>query len=200
MKVTKLTNLIAIAIALAFAGAGCKHKPVGVTEIPGSKMGTPDIGTGQPLPGSETSGGMGTGTGTGESTTGIPANPAGSHAGWNRNESALSADTVYFAYDSSAIKPGEDSKISAVADYLKSNASAAVEVDGHCDERGTEEYNRSLGERRADSIREKLVSLGVDASRVDTVSFGKDKPAVDGHDESAWSKNRRGEFVVLTPP
>lgn len=200
MKVTKLTNLMAIVIALAFAGSGCKHKPVNVTEIPGSKMGTPEnnLNTAPMTPDNTLGGGT-----NGEmniENTGIPANPAGSHEGWKRDESALSADTVYFAYDSSAIKPSEESKISAVADYLKSNASAAVEVDGHCDERGTEEYNRSLGERRALAIREKLVADGVDASRVDTVSFGKDKPAVEGHDESAWSKNRRGEFVVLTPP
>jgi peptidoglycan-associated lipoprotein len=75
-----------------------------------------------------------------------------------------------------------------------------VEVDGHCDERGTEEYNRALGERRALALREELISLGVDPNRIDTVSYGKDRPAETGHDEAAWRKNRRGEFLLETPP
>ena len=78
--------------------------------------------------------------------------------------------------------------------------SAAVQVEGHCDERGTEEYNRALGERRALAAREALIGLGIASDRVDTISYGEDKPAVPGHNESAWSKNRRGAFVLLTPP
>src|SRR5262249_19328595 len=101
---------------------------------------------------------------------------------------------------SSVVRPGEKSKISAVADYLKSNQMTAVEIEGNCDERGTEEYNRSLGERRALALREQLIGLGIDASRVDTVSYGKDRPADPGHDEAAWKQNRRGEFVLETPP
>jgi len=98
------------------------------------------------------------------------------------------------------VKSSEKSKAAAVADYLKGNAAAAVKVEGHCDERGTEEYNRSLGERRALACREELIRLGIDANRVDTISYGEDRPADPGHDESAWKKNRRGEFVLLTPP
>jgi peptidoglycan-associated lipoprotein len=107
---------------------------------------------------------------------------------------------VYFDYDSSVIKPSEKSKVAAVADYLKSNSANAVKIEGHCDERGTEEYNRSLGERRALALREELVGLGTDAARVDTISYGKDRPASPGHDEAAWKMNRRGGFIVLTPP
>jgi peptidoglycan-associated lipoprotein len=196
MKATKFVNLMAIGLALAFVSTGCKHRPVNVTEIPNPRPGrVPDIGSTGPVTGGESTTG-----GTGASGTGIAANPAGSHAGWKQDESALAADTVYFAYDSSVIKAGEKSKISAVADYLKSNPSAAVEVDGHCDERGTEEYNRSLGERRALAIREDLAALGIEPGRVDTISFGKDKPLIEGHTEAAWSKNRCGIFVVLTPP
>ena len=72
-------------------------------------------------------------------------------------------------------------------------------VEGHCDERGTEEYNRSLGERRALALRELLVAAGVSADRVHTLSFGKDKPVETGHNEAAWSKNRRGEFILVLP-
>src|SRR5437899_12093675 len=94
----------------------------------------------------------------------------------------------------------EKPKVAKVAEYLKTRASDAVRVDGHCDERGTEEYNRSLGERRALALREELVRLGIDPTRVDTISYGEDRPADPGHDESAWRKNRRGEFILLTPP
>ena len=199
MKATKFVNLIAIGLALAFVSTGCKHKPVGLTDIPNPHPGrVPDPGSGNPI--APPDNGLNGGNTGGASGTGIGSNPAGSHAGWKREETALAADTVYFAYDSSVVKTGEKSKISAVADYLKSNPIAAVEVDGHCDERGTEEYNRSLGERRALAIREDLVALGIEPGRVDTISFGKDKSLVEGHTEAAWSKNRCGIFVVLTPP
>jgi peptidoglycan-associated lipoprotein len=122
------------------------------------------------------------------------------HSGWKENAEAFKAYTVHFEYDSSTVKPSEQSKLEAVAQQLKGNSSAAVKIEGHCDERGTEEYNRSLGERRAIALREELIKLGVEASRVDTISFGEDKPAVPGHDEAAWKENRRGEFIELTPP
>jgi peptidoglycan-associated lipoprotein len=107
---------------------------------------------------------------------------------------------VYFDFDSSVLKTVEKPKVRAVADYLKANAANAVKVEGNCDERGTEEYNRSLGERRALAVREELIRLGIDPTRVDTISYGKDRPVDPGHDESAWRKNRRDDFVVLTPP
>ncbi|MFO1489060.1 MAG: OmpA family protein [Verrucomicrobiota bacterium] len=190
---------MAAGLALTLIGSGCKHSPQRVTHIPGRapERGINDIGSGNPL---DSGGGLNGNNGGGLNSTGIAANPAGSHAGWNRNESALSAHTVHFAYDSSAIKSSEQANVAAVADYLKSNAGAAVEVQGHCDERGTDEYNRSLGERRALAIREALVALGVEAARVDTVSFGRDKPVDLGHSEASHAKNRRGEFVVLTAP
>jgi peptidoglycan-associated lipoprotein len=112
----------------------------------------------------------------------------------------LKAHTVYFAYDSSVVRSSEKSKVAAVADYLKGNPAAAVRVEGNCDERGTEEYNRALGERRALAVRGMLVSLGIDPRRVDTISYGKDRPVEPLHNEAAWSKNRRDDFVLLTPP
>ena len=90
--------------------------------------------------------------------------------------------------------------MAAVADYLKANSGKAVRVEGNCDERGTEEYNRSLGERRALAVREELIRLGIDPTRVDTISYGKDRPAAPGHDESAWKQNRRDDFIILSPP
>ena len=103
---------------------------------------------------------------------------------------------VHFAYDSFVLPPQEVSKIDDVAKFLMENSDRVVNVDGHCDERGSNEYNLSLGEQRAQSVRTYLVAAGIDASRVQTRSFGKEKPLDPGHSEAAWAKNRRGEFVV----
>lgn len=103
---------------------------------------------------------------------------------------------VLFDFDSARIRPSEETKLEAVAAYLKANPGKLV-VEGHCDERGTAEYNRALGERRAIAARDELVKLGADSSRMSTISYGKDRPADPGHDEAAWGKNRRCEFVVV---
>ena len=85
----------------------------------------------------------------------------------------------------------------AVAAALQADGSARLLIEGHADERGTEEYNRALGERRALALRAELAKQGIDPNRMKTISYGEDKPAVLGHDESAWSQNRRGVFVLL---
>jgi peptidoglycan-associated lipoprotein len=119
---------------------------------------------------------------------------------WPRDREIFKADTVHFDYDSSVVKSGEKSKVAAVASYLKANTADAVEIEGHCDERGTEEYNRSLGDRRALALREALAAQGVDPMRVDTISYGKDRPVDTGKSEAAHRKNRRGEFVLEKHP
>ena len=103
---------------------------------------------------------------------------------------------VYFGFDSTVVPQGEIVKIDEVAQHLGSHADRVVVVEGNCDERGSNEYNMALGENRASIIRNYLVQSGVDASRIQTRSFGEEKPAVVGSDESAWAKNRRGEFVI----
>ena len=130
--------------------------------------------------------------------SGIPTGPG--HAGWNSDTNQFAAQTVYFDFDRSAIKSTESDKIATVASFLTANPRDAVQVEGHCDERGTEEYNRALGERRALAVREELVRLGVAPDRVDTISYGQDRPADPGHNEEAYRRNRRGVFDLLTPP
>jgi peptidoglycan-associated lipoprotein len=103
---------------------------------------------------------------------------------------------VYFDFDRAVIRESERAKMQQIADYLMANPSHGVLVAGHCDERGTAEYNRALGQRRADAAREYLARLGVNADRIATISYGKDRPAVTGHNEQAWSLNRRAEFGV----
>ena len=84
----------------------------------------------------------------------------------------------------------------ANADFLKSNTKVDIQVEGHCDERGGRQYNLALGERRAKAVRDYLVALGVESKRISTISYGNERPISEGHDESAWSKNRRANFVV----
>ena len=125
----------------------------------------------------------------------------GDFSNWIENRDEFKGQTIYFEFDKSTIKPSEVGKLEEVARKMKTQFQGkALRIEGHCDERGTEEYNRSLGDRRALSIREKLVALGLNPEMVPTVSFGEDKPADLGHAEAAWSKNRRGELILLSPP
>jgi peptidoglycan-associated lipoprotein len=105
------------------------------------------------------------------------------------------ARLVYFDYDSYSIKPEFQSLIEAHARFLKANANRHVSLEGHTDERGGREYNLALGQRRAEAVRRALALLGVADNQMEAVSFGKEKPAVQGNGEEAWAKNRRVEIV-----
>jgi peptidoglycan-associated lipoprotein len=186
MKTMKLIYPLAFALVLTLAATGCHtHQPQGVTPLPGP--------TSPPI----------VGPGPGETINQQPgAGPTTSLDEFDnmiQDRAALANYTVHFAYDSAAVRKSEQANLQSVASALSADASAKLLIEGHCDERGTEEYNRSLGERRALALREALAKLGVDPSRVRTISYGKDRPADPDHDESAWAKNRRGEFVLLHP-
>ncbi len=105
-------------------------------------------------------------------------------------------NTVYFAFDSSALDPRARQTLSRQAAFLKVNPSIKITIEGHCDERGTREYNLALGERRASASRDFLLAQGIDAARVRIVSYGKERPAVEGSNESAWGKNRRSATII----
>ena len=110
---------------------------------------------------------------------------------------AVALETVYFDFDKSDLRQDARDVLSKNAEaLLKKIADAKVKIEGHCDERGSDEYNLALGERRAKSVAKYLTTLGIKADRISTISYGKEKPAVQGSDESAWSKNRRAEFVI----
>jgi len=191
MKSIKMTYVLAGVLALTFIVTGCQRKPSGVTPInskttqvrPGEMSDAPPV----------TLGDDGTSLGT-------PMNPQP----WITDPSqhtedleALKAHIVHFDYDSSAIRTADQANVEAVASFLKSNSDVGVRVDGHCDERGTEGYNDSLGERRAAALREALIALGANPDLVITRSLGERQPVATGQDESAYSQNRRGEFIVL---
>jgi peptidoglycan-associated lipoprotein len=189
MKCTKFINLTAATLLLAVvAGVGCQKRVQGPTPLPGyGKTG---------VTGESPTGPIGDVPGS----TGIPL--SGDKKDWQvaaDQPAALRDNTVYFDYDSSSVKRSETSKLDAVASFVKSG-NKVIRIEGHADERGTEEYNRALAEKRALSVREYLARAGVDANAIDTISHGEDKPAVPGHNEAAWSKNRRAEFLLLQPP
>lgn len=211
MRIFKLSMLVVLTASLVLGGAGCKRKPKPTTVIPGQTDADKTLvdntqrGPVTLPPGS----GLGNTTtvGTTPEIITLPTNTDGTippTGGWNRenfaeNREFFKANTVYFDFDRSAVKASERVRVEEVAAYLKGKPGHMVEIEGHCDERGTEEYNRALGERRALAVREYLVNLGIQAERIHTISYGEDRPAEIGSNDSAWAKNRRGEFILLTP-
>jgi len=104
---------------------------------------------------------------------------------------------AFFGYDEAALSSDAQTALSTSASWLKQNPGYNVLIEGHCDERGTEQYNLALGDHRANIARDYLVTLGVDGSRIRTVSYGEERPFDPGHDESAWVKNRRAHIVLV---
>ena len=107
----------------------------------------------------------------------------------------LSKRSVYYDYDSAIIKDQYKPLVTAHSRYLTQNRAAKITIQGNTDERGSREYNIALGQRRADSVKQMMILLGVQEAQVETVSFGEEKPRVEGHDETAWSENRRSDIV-----
>ena len=110
-------------------------------------------------------------------------------------ESNLLKD-IHFDFDNYDIRPGDAGILSENATLLKKNPKVKIQIEGHCDERGTVEYNLALGERRANSTKDHLVSLGISSDRISTISYGKEKPLDPGYNEEAWAKNRRAHVIV----
>jgi peptidoglycan-associated lipoprotein len=207
MKGMNVFTLAAVALIAGFLATGCKTKNVPHTPLPptggggGGGGGTvlpPDRESpGRTLPGD-------TNLVTGPTTlTNLDAtHPASKRSIADRpqDRAKWTNQTVHFEFDSSVIKASETAKLDTVAREFKScPPESDILIEGHCDERGTPEYNRALGERRATALREYLIRAGVNSEYIHTVSFGKDKPAALGHDPASWTKNRRGEFILVLP-
>lgn len=105
-------------------------------------------------------------------------------------------DRIFFGFDSSELDMEAQATIERLAIWLNSNPSATLTIEGHCDERGTTEYNLALGDRRATAVRDFLIALGISPGRLSTISYGEERPAVNGQGESIWAQNRRGVFAV----
>ena len=112
-------------------------------------------------------------------------------------ESKLIKD-IHFDFDKYDIRPGDAETLKGNGALLMKHPKVKIQIEGHCDERGTIEYNLALGERRANSAKKYLISLGISADRISTISYGKEKPLDPGHNEEAWAKNRRDHFIILS--
>ena len=200
MKLNRITLPLVLALTAVLATTGCKHsgptkttllpKPavVSTPEAPPTIPSTPPLEPPTPPP---------VATQIPQTPGNYPTSPLNLDH-YTQDRAALAAYTVHFKYDSAVVEDSEQANLASVAQAL-SDTNLALLIEGHCDERGTEEYNRSLGERRALALREALAKINVDSMRAKTISYGKDKPVDPGHDEAAWAKNRRGEFVLLHP-
>ncbi|WP_048441097.1 peptidoglycan-associated lipoprotein Pal [Caenimonas sp. SL110] len=174
-----MINRMLLALGLAVAIAGCSSVPLEEAPVVDK------------APVVVSAGGAGTG-GVGQSSVRpVQADEVGPNRGGPVNVSRL----VYFDYDSYSIKPEFQNLISAHANFMKQNPGRRMNIEGHTDERGGREYNLALGQRRSEAVRRALGLLGVPDAQLEAVSFGKEKPAVPGSDESAYSQNRRAEIV-----
>ena len=132
--------------------------------------------------------------------TGTSSSPRATSSGGifgSRNAGAVmpQARSVYYEFDRSEIKADSTKVIDANAQYLREHPELKVKVEGNADERGSREYNLALGQRRADAVQKRMTILGIPSDRIETVSYGKEKPKAVGHDESAWSENRRSDIL-----
>ncbi len=114
-----------------------------------------------------------------------------------REAAILEGEAIYFDFDKSFIRPAYRAILREKGAVLRDNPSIHIRIEGNCDERGTNEYNIALGERRANSARSFLMSLGIPSFRIETMSYGEERPLFLGHDENSWSRNRRDDFVVI---
>jgi peptidoglycan-associated lipoprotein len=105
--------------------------------------------------------------------------------------------TVYFDFDKYNIRSDQKANLDKNAEILRKNPDLVIKIEGHCDERGTVEYNLALGDKRANSVKDYLVNLGIPANRIEVISYGKERPVDPGHNEAAWAKNRRAEFRII---
>ncbi|MFM1770032.1 MAG: hypothetical protein RJA22_2561 [Verrucomicrobiota bacterium] len=202
MKITApFALLLTATMALSLGTVGCRKKPDRLTNIPGKGPGAMvgmEESAGPITPGTPVTSIPGGATSIPAGEVGIPPTDR-NFANWKQDRSTFADQVVYFDFDKSNVRPDQVGKLEEVARRMKTMAGKALLIEGHCDERGTEEYNRSLGDRRALSIREFLAAQGVPSDMITTVSFGEDKPTDPGHDEVAWKKNRRGEIILLSP-
>lgn len=177
--------LMTCAAALLMAGCGSNVKldDVPVTDRTGSAV-TPGAGS----------------QGAGSGATQSAVAPVDLSKSGQDGKGPAGSNVVYFDYDSFVIKPEFQGVIEAHAKYLVANRARKTMLEGHTDERGGREYNLALGQKRAEAVRRALGLLGVGDAQVEAVSFGKEKPAVAGNDESAYAKNRRTEIVYRTQP
>lgn len=185
-QASRVLALLLMAVFL-FAVPGCQKKEIA------SEAGYGAAGSGAGS-GAGAAGRKGIGE---QDLSGAGGRPGGGGASIGAVErAAFENEDIFFAYDSSALTAQAQEILRKKAAFLKGNANVKVTIEGHCDDRGTNEYNLALGEARARSAKAFLVDLGVPAARLATISYGEERPAMRGTTEDAWAKNRRAHFVI----
>jgi peptidoglycan-associated lipoprotein len=173
-----------VAAAMAALLAGCSTQPAAPVEDQSAAAAAAAAKDGAATSGTTTSGVSGSATGAGANPLKDPNN-------------ILSKRSIYFEFDSFVVEDKYKAQIDAHAKYLSANRSAKVTLQGHTDERGSREYNIALGQKRADAVKRAMTLMGVQDVVIETVSYGKEKPKREGHDEAAWAENRRVDIVYF---
>ena len=140
------------------------------------------------------SSGVNTPSTTQGSNTLSPTNPNAGVSGNELHSGVLAKRSVYFDFDSNAVKDEYRGLVQAHSRYLNDHRDQRIRIEGNCDERGSREYNLALGQRRAEAVKKTMTVLGVSDGRIETVSYGEEKPVAQGHDEAAWQQNRRADI------
>ena len=193
-----LQRLIAL-FAVAFFVAACETASQINTDSAGDSTASSSSSTAS-ASGSSSSGSSGSSSTSSTSSSGSSSSSASSSAAAGTDSAADKlasiGNTVYFSYDSAALDGNSQATLYRQAAFLNGNPSLTVTIEGHCDERGTREYNLALGERRAAAARDYLLAQGVDPARIRVISYGKERPIAAGSNETSWSKNRRAATVL----
>lgn len=177
-------QFIIVFLAIAFGIAGCHKQAPPVTE---------------PAPVSSGSGSSGPGPRGSVSAPSVPATPAdngAAEAARRKTAEAILVQMIHFDYNQAVLRPEDKAVLDAKASLLKANPDARIRITGHCDERGSDQYNIALGMRRATAAKEYLTVLGIEGARIEMSSLGREQPLDPGHSEESWARNRRDEFML----
>lgn len=205
MELKHFMSCALTAAVLGFVGAGCslfsnEVPPEDLTPVPEA---IDDPGYNATGLGAGAGGQFAPGSGVGEWVDSTSNVGGADDQGWvlaDPSGNRLNMPIIYFAYDSDLLVPSETANLDRIAAYMSDKPTLGLLIEGHCDQRGTEEYNRALGERRANAIRAYLAGKGIPDERMKTISYGEDKPAVQGSGENVWRQNRRGVPVPMRIP
>ena len=191
-----LQRLIALA-AVAFFVAACETASQTSTDSAGeSSSSTASSSASTTSSSSGSSGSSGSSSSSSSSSSAASSSSAPDPRASAEEALAKIGNTVYFGYDSSALSDDAQATLSRQAGFLKGNPALTVTIEGHCDERGTREYNLALGERRAAATRDYLLAQGINPARIRVISYGKERPVASGSNETSWSKNRRAATIL----
>jgi peptidoglycan-associated lipoprotein len=171
-RIAKLTAILGLAALVSTGCRGCANNPF-LNKLTGNSGAPGEFGT------------------SGIESSTLPEPIRGQQA-----QPSTDLRTIYFEFDSAQILDRARADLATNAQYLRSNPSLQIQIEGHCDIQGTPDYNYALGQRRAEAARNYLISEGIQANRIHTISYGSERPAVDGSDDLAYARNRRAEFLV----